>query len=227
MQWRTLLAATADLAWGGACAGCDRPGPIACRECAAALNAIPATTVPAALGQPPTWARGDYAGELRSFVLACKERQGLTLVPLLGDLALGSATAALRQRPPSGPVLLVPIPSSRATVAARGFDLAWLMARRAARGLRRAGLQARHVRGLRLLRGGQDQAGLGVAARTANRQGSMVAVPAGRGSVLLIDDIVTTGATLTEAARALRAGGHVVLGAAVVAATPRRAPVRG
>jgi len=224
MQLRTLLAATADLAWGGACAGCDRPGQIACRECADALRALPSSTVPSGSRQPLTWARGDYAGELRNFVLACKERQGLTLVPLLGDLALGSVTAALREQPPPGPVVLVPVPSSRATVAERGFDLTLLMARRSARGLRRSGVRAHAVRGLRLQRNGPDQAGLDAAARETNRRDSMVAVLAGRHHVLLLDDIVTTGATLTEAARALGAAGNTVLGAAVVAATPRHAP---
>ena len=40
-------------------------------------------------------------------------------------------------------------------------------------------------------------------------------------TVLLVDDIITTGATLSEASRALQQAGHTVLGAAVVAATPR------
>ena len=61
----------------------------------------------------------DY-GELRALILACKERQGLGLVPLLGDLLLGSAAAVVRDRWPGGPALLVPVPSARATVAERG-----------------------------------------------------------------------------------------------------------
>jgi predicted amidophosphoribosyltransferase len=67
-----------------------------------------------------------------------------------------------------------------------------------------------------------DSAGLGRAERARNLEGAFRgrAGPVGR-SALLVDDIVTTGATLREADRALRAAGWTVAGAAVVAATPR------
>ncbi|HMQ37286.1 MAG TPA: phosphoribosyltransferase family protein [Micropruina sp.] len=221
MGWRGVLDAAADLAWGGSCAGCGRPGPVCCPACAGTVRALVPRPVPAGDGRAPTWARGDYAGELRALILACKERQGLGLVPLLGDLLLGSAAAVVRDRWPGGPVLLVPVPSARATVAERGFDLTWLLARRTARGLARLGLDVRPRRALVLAGESRDQAGLGVADRTANRRRSMRALPVQAAQVVLVDDIVTTGATLTDAHRALGECGHRLLGAAVVAATPR------
>lgn len=222
MAWNRLLAATADLAWGGTCCGCGRPGPVLCEACAPVVRATVPDRVPGSVaGQPPTWARGAYADELREVILACKERQGLGLVPLLGELCLGSCAAALTQVWTGGPVLLVPVPSSRASIAERGFDLTWQLARRVARALRTLGLDAAPARLLRLA-AGRDQVGLSVTDRAANRAHSMRCVPGRAGAVVVLDDIVTSGATLSEASRALRGVGRDVLGAAVVAATPRR-----
>ena len=60
-----------------------------------------------------------------------------------------------------------------------------------------------------------------MAQRAANRRASMSVRARAPRTVLLVDDIITTGATLSEASRALQQAGHTVLGAAVVAATPR------
>lgn len=222
MGWRALAAAAADLAWGGACAACAAPGPVLCRDCAAFLRSLPPAAVPVRPGVPCTYARGAYADQLRAVILACKERQGLTLVPVLADLVTGSALALLRDRWTSGPVLVVPVPSARATRAERGFDLTGSMASSLAAVLRhRAGLDARACQALRPARRAVDQAGLSVQQRAANRRAGLVARTGPPGQVVLLDDLVTTGATLAESARALQQVGHTVLGAGVVAATPR------
>lgn len=221
VHWRGIYEAAADLAWGGACAACGRAGAVCCPACADGLRAVMPGPVPVPSGTPVTWARGAYADDLRAVVLACKERQGLTVVPLLAELALGSAAGVLAGQWPGGPVRVVPVPSSRATVAGRGFDLTGMLAGRTARALRREGMDARAWQGLRLRPGARDQAGLSAAERAINRRAGLVAVGGPPASVLLLDDIVTTGATLAEAARVLTASGHRVLGAAVVAATPR------
>ena len=221
MRWRAVLDAAADLAWGGSCAACGRPGPVCCQACDRTVRELAPRRVRSGEGADLIWARGDYAAELRALILACKERQGLGLVPLLGDLALGSVAAVAYERGHGGALLLVPMPSSRATVAERGFDLTWLMARRVSGRLRRLGLDIRAARGLTLAPGGRDQVGLSVAERASNRLGRMRVRRLAPAPMLLLDDIVTTGATLTAAGAALTAAGHQVLGAAVVAATPR------
>jgi len=96
------------------------------------------------------------------------------------------------------------------------------LARAAASALRSYGVDAQAARLLVPARSVADQSGLSTAERTANLHGALRATTAVRGPVLVVDDVVTTGATLVEAARALTAVGHQVAGAAVVAATSRR-----
>lgn len=108
------------------------------------------------------------------------------------------------------PVLLVPVPSARRTVAARGHDPTRRIALAAARVLRGQGVPTRVLSVLRQQRAVLDQSGLGATQRLANLTGALgVAKGAERlltgGSVVLVDDLMTTGASLAEAARAVRA----------------------
>jgi predicted amidophosphoribosyltransferase len=155
-------------------------------------------------------AAGEYAGALREAVLAYKERGRRDLAgPLAATLAQVIDAAP--------PALVVPIPSVRSSVRARGGDHMLRLARRAAR-IR----HARTATPLAFRREPADSAGLDARARTANLAGAMLATE-GRGRrAVLVDDVLTTGATLTEAARALTAAGWSVGGAVVLAATARR-----
>ena len=109
------------------------------------------------------------------------------------------------------------MPSSRAAARRRGGDHVHRLARRAGR---RLGVPI--VPALRLVRAVRDSAGLGAGERHANLSGAMAARPAMPGvTAVIVDDIVTSGATLAESIRALRSAGWLVAGAATVAVTPR------
>jgi predicted amidophosphoribosyltransferase len=109
------------------------------------------------------------------------------------------------------------VPSARSAVRRRGYDHALRLARAAARQLsldaRPLLVQARRV---------DDQSGLSTAQRARNLAGALRASGVPDLPVVVVDDVMTTGATLVEAARALAAQGHRVAGAAVLAATRRR-----
>ena len=212
-----VLADLLDLVLPRDCAGCAAPGRTLCRACRAELEGRPFhhAPTPATPGLPPVVAAAAYGGVVRTLLLAHKERGRTTLVAPLGAL-LATAAAAY------GPgVLLVPVPSSATAVRERGHDHARRLAAAAGR---RTGL--RSVPLLRAARALADQSGLDAAGRSANLHGALVAGPGARGrAVVVVDDVVTTGATLAEAARALEAAGARVQGAAVVAATLlRRSP---
>lgn len=119
-------------------------------------------------------------------------------------------------------IVLVPIPSAARTVRQRGFDATRAIARLAGRRLRgQYPITTRSV--LVQARPVADQAGLGAQARQQNLAGAFrLRRPIKTGAVVvLVDDLVTTGSSLTEAARVLREARIPVLGAATVAATVR------
>jgi predicted amidophosphoribosyltransferase len=164
------------------------------------------------------YAAGRYGDEVRAVVLAHKERGALGLARPLGTALAG----AVRRLGAAGPLLLVPVPSARRAVAQRGHDATARMAGATARELRGQGMPARAMTMLRQQRPVADQAGLTAAERLANLSGA-VAAGGGRlpllaaAPVVLVDDLMTTGASLTVAAQAVTVAGGRVVGAAVVA----------
>ena len=118
---------------------------------------------------------------------------------------------------------MVWVPSGRRALRRRGRDVTGDLAAEAARRLRAEGTAVRAVHALRQRRGVADQAGLTAPQRAANLRGAIEArAPVAGRRIVLVDDVVTTGASLTEGVRALRAAGAEVVGAATVAMTPRR-----
>lgn len=138
-----------------------------------------------------------YGGAPRSLILALKLRGARAAAgPLVGAMAAvcrDAGLAALR---------VTWVPARRKDARRRGFDHAEVLARGV------AGALGLPVARLLIRRGVQaDQAGLGRAARLANLEGAFEALGSIRGPVLLVDDLVTTGATATACARALGTAG--------------------
>lgn len=211
-----VLADLLDLVLPRDCAGCRLPGRTLCATCAAALGSPrPHRPEPCPAGLPRLVAAGAYDGAVRAALLAHKERGRLGLVAPLGT----ALAAAVRELDPPRGAVLVPVPSSPAAVRERGQDHARRLAAAAARRL--PGVRARAL--LLPARRVADQSGLTSLQRAANLSGALRARRRLDGlPVVVVDDVVTTGATLVEAARALRAAGADVVGAAVVGATTRR-----
>ncbi|HVU74487.1 MAG TPA: phosphoribosyltransferase family protein, partial [Mycobacteriales bacterium] len=112
------------------------------------------------------------------------------------------------------------VPTTRAARRRRGRDPLHAITVAAVAALDAAGRPARAVPLLRVAGRPRDQTGLSGAERLANLSGVLAARRRDPGiPVVLVDDVLTTGATLAEAARAIRAGGGEVHAAAVVAAT--------
>ncbi len=209
-----------------ACAVCAVPGSPLCAGCRVALVPVrppgcarcghpwpePAPRCRACLpGLPPARAAFHYDGAAAALVSAMKDRRRRVLAEVLA-----AETVGMLGPPPSG-FVLVPVPLSRRRLADRGFDQALAIA---------DGLAARWRRSLApvLARSGDDapQRGAPRARRLALRTAFRCRGPCPP-RCCVVDDVHTTGATLSAAARALRAAGA----REVVATTVFRVPAPG
>lgn len=195
------------LAWvlPAECAGCGAADRMLCGACRARLAPHPVVVTVAGVR---VVAGAPYAGTVQRLVLALKDGRtaaASSLAPLLA--------AALARASPAPDVEFAPVPSTRAALRRRGFDPVLLV-------LAAAGMRPSRV--LRPARAHRIQKGLGRAERQQNLRGAHRARhPLHGRRFLLVDDVVTTGATLAEAARAIREAGGEVVGAIAIAATPR------
>lgn len=234
-----------DLVLPVTCAGCGTPGrplcpgcldrfggpPRRCERAAGRLDRMDGTTV-------PVWALAENDGTVRRAVVGWKDRGRADVTPWFaaalrraGQAVRGEVPGRVPGEVPGGvagvvpggvpaPLLVVPAPPSPRGRARRGEDLVGALARAVAAGL--GGAVA--LPALRLSGAGRDQVGLGVRGRAANLAGRVRvrrrARPALAGArVLLVDDVLTTGATLAACRSALESAGAQVAGGLVLAVT--------
>ena len=210
-----------DLALPASCAGCGREGDALCRDCRPALDvrlaAKPGVPIGLPADLPPPllqleWC-APFTGVTRRALHALKYDGERRLAPVLG-----AAVARRWARAGAAGDALVPVPASPDRVRERGYDQAALIATDAGR---RLGLPVLHV--MERTRATTAQFDLDRAARATNlvdafRVGSADArlSIAGRWLVL-VDDVVTTGATLAACATALTDAGALAVSAVAVA----------
>ncbi len=204
----------------GTCAGCERPGPAVCRRCRLTLLAASGTTT----GQVPIGPDGTlvalgFTGPVRAMITSLKYRNRRRLAGYLAGLVVNRIIAA-GLRPGIDIDLVTWAPTGAKNRRRRGFDQAEIVARRVAAQL---GIPCR-----RLLErpGGQPgQTGRSRHERLSGPRFRASPRSAGR-QVLVIDDVITTGATIASARRALSAAGAQIVIGAAIAATPARADRR-
>ncbi len=237
--WSTLHQAMLDLIYPPRCVveACGAPGHWLCPRCTGAIAALPhprcawcgaprdaVDGCPDCGGEPPPFERataaGVYAPPLRDAIRALKYRHVRPVAPVLGRLAAAAHRAAADAAAPRA--VVVPIPSHPRRAAERAIDHTRLLADAVGTALAlpvRTDLvvRTRHTR---------PQVGLTRSERRANVDGAFaVAGAQGPQSVILVDDVMTTGATARACAAALRGAGvaHVAVCTVARAVAPQEA----
>jgi ComF family protein len=197
------------------CAGCEAdffpPDAARCERCALRVPAG-ARVCGACLADPPafdgTVALADYGGPVAGMVAALKFRARVDLAAVFGALLA-------RRAPPAADALVLAVPLAFERERERGFNQAREIARHY------AGAGAPPGDGLLRVRHSPPQQSLDERARRANVRGAFRATAAVNGRrVVVIDDVMTTGATLDEVARVLKRAGATRVDNRVVARTP-------
>jgi len=217
--------------WPGRCAHCDaRSSQPLCNACL--LQDLPlrprCPSCGVAVAQdgqicgqcllhPPRWAAaltlGDYRFPNDQFILRMKFRAEPAIGRWFGDLLGARWTEAELPLPD----LILPVPQSRERLRERGFNPAWEMARRIATRLHRPA----DPHCLQRVRQGIAQSKLPLDARKRNIRGAYACQTRWDGkSLLLVDDVMTSGATLAEATRVLLQQGAAAVRVAVALRTP-------
>lgn len=168
--------------------------------------------------QVPVFALGRYAGARRQVIVAVKERGRTDLIAPLAVSLAAALHRLLRWGMLDLPLAIVPAPTRRSAARRRGGDPIARIA--AAATADHPGITVAPALRMRALT--RDSVGLGSGARERNLAGGVLLrhrrTPGHGDDVLLVDDVVTTGATLAESVRVLRSGGIPVSAALVIAA---------
>lgn len=187
------------------CAICKKLGVEFCLGCIKNIEPLRGNDL---LEVAPIFYAGEYSGWLRDSVISYKNGDRSQVKVLSTILKLTIDTFITPQ-----PLTLIPIPSSPQKIRARGFDSINNLCLDVAQERKWLELDATN---LHLRRPVLDQVGLSAVQRQTNLAGAFGARKVVNGAVLLIDDVVTTGATLNSAARALRfAGAQLILAVAL------------
>lgn len=204
------------------CAVCGRPPAPLCPSCTGALEL---NLHEVRRGALKGWAATRYEAVAAELLVAYKDKGFASLSGVMSHLLKPALEEALRiKTSSSGAVVVCPMPSKRSSFLRRGFNPTELFSIQAAKKMR---MPSAPTDALRVVADVADQASLDHDGRLSNMKGALRASDWFKGrSVILVDDIVTTGASLTEAARAIEAAGGEVLGFCAIAETMLRIQAR-
>ena len=187
------------------CLGCSALGLSICSNCRRSWHPHIFRTVSRSAPYFPIYSSIEYSPIAGKVLLAAKERGLIQADELILHALKRSLFHCVQDE---GVGMLIPIPSRPSVARLRGRQFILELSRKLT-----ASTHLPTFENLTHTRKVRDQSSLDAKARVENLAGSMKAMRYLSGKAILIDDLVTTGATLAEAARALREEGIEVVAA--------------
>ncbi|MCV7057186.1 ComF family protein [Mycolicibacterium gilvum] len=187
------------------CGGCGAVATGWCDACADDLTVAddqPHLITPRLDPGVPVLSLGRYAGARRNAIVAVKEHGRTDLRRPLADALRAGLDHLLTWGVLAAPLTLVPAPTRRTAARRRGGDPVTHIATQAARPPDQSVATVLRFRAFT-----RDSVGLSSAARQRNVAGRVVLTRPVAGPVVVVDDVVTTGATVTESVRVLQTAG--------------------
>jgi predicted amidophosphoribosyltransferase len=198
------------------CGGCGAPSTRWCPSCARQLTVKagdPHLITPRVDPGVPVLSLGRYAGARREAIVAVKEHGRADLIAPLADAMRAGLERLLVWGVVGTPLTVVPAPTRRSAARRRGGDPVTRIARTATADLPGVGV----TQALRMRAMVRDSVGLSGADRQRNIAGRVKIIKPVSGDVVVVDDIVTTGATAAESVRVLHIAGAQVVGVLAIA----------
>jgi predicted amidophosphoribosyltransferase len=191
-----------ELVFSKACISCSVPQFWLCPSCLAGWNT---NLKKSSIDGKPIYFKSDYNSKTASVILAAKEGNDLNAIALLASAISQSIVFSTLDLRVNGIITLITIPSSTSAIRRRGRDHINILAQHVLKNLEEKSITAYYAPILFQKKSTKDQSQLSSRQRMENTKGKFVVksceIP--QGAVYLIDDLITTGASMLEGVRAL------------------------
>ena len=191
-----------ELIFSKACISCSVPQFWLCPSCLAGWNT---NVKKSSIGSKPIYFKSDYTSKTASVILAAKEGNDLNAIALLASAISQSIVFSTLDLRVNGIITLITIPSSSSAIRRRGRDHINILAQHVLKNLEEKSITAYYAPILFQKKSTKDQSALSSRQRMENTKGNFVVksceIP--QGAIYLIDDLITTGASMLEGVRAL------------------------